>query len=29
MGMTFSYDMGTPRNADTFIAVIRAALDRA
>ena len=26
--MTFSYDMGTPRDDDTSIAVIRAALDR-
>jgi len=28
MGMTFSYDMATPRDDDTSIAVIRAALDR-
>ena len=28
MGMTFSYDMGTTRDDDTSIAVIRAALDR-
>ena len=27
MGMTFSYDMATPRDDDTSIAVIRAALD--
>ena len=28
MGMTFSYDMATPRDDDTSIAVIRAALER-